>query len=146
LITIISFNDEHHSFGHIAGVTFAARRATKPAFLQNKGYVIINFMHIEFHNPQAQVKKWVLDYVTDKLIELYQQQDKKILSAEVYYREQVVGGAHNKICEIVMAACGTSLFVHRSSASFEQSSRAAVADLTERIEEASRRGVPIISE
>ena len=94
-------------------------------------------MHIEFHNPQEQVKKWVLDYVMDKLIGFYQR-DRNIVSAEVYYRESVDGGDDNKICEIVLVSYGSSLFAHRRSRSFEQASKDAIADLAQRIEEESR--------
>ena len=92
-------------------------------------------MHVEFHNPQGQVKKWVLDYVTDKLIQLYQR-ERKIGSSEIFYRESADGGEDNKICEIVVAYHGNSIFVHRRSRSFEQASKDAFADLAERIEEA----------
>jgi hypothetical protein len=97
-------------------------------------------MQIEFHNPQGQVKKWVLDYVTDKLIKLHQR-NKIIISAQIYYREPVAGAEGEKICEIVLASYGNPLFVHRRSESFEQASRDAIADLTERIEEKSSSGL-----
>ena len=101
-------------------------------------------MHIEFHNPQAQVKKWVLDYVTEKLFGLYQR-DKKIVSAGVYYREPVDGGGDNKVCEIILAYNGHTLLVHHRSASFEQASKDAIKELTGRLAvEQKTAGIPLV--
>jgi putative sigma-54 modulation protein len=90
-------------------------------------------MIIEFQTPQGEVKKWVLDFVRDKLVELHKR-DREIVRAQVYFRE-MNGKKNEKVCEIDLTIFGDSIFVHRKADSFEKASRMAIDDLTEKIDE-----------
>lgn len=91
-------------------------------------------MNIEFHNPKDVVKEWIIIYIRDKLMELYQR-DKEISKAQVYFKEQISSENNNKICEIDLTIYGDSLFIHCKATSYERAARDAIQELTQKIDE-----------
>ena len=89
-------------------------------------------MKIEFHTPEGQIKKWVLEFLRFNLIDFYHSY-KNISRAEVYFREDE--GQENKICEIQLSIFGDSLFFRQHAATYEHAAQEVLYTMREKVYE-----------
>lgn len=91
-------------------------------------------MNIEIFNPKDEVKEWLINYTSDKLMELHRQ-DAAISRALVYFKEEPDSPGEDKICEIELTIYGDSLFIHSKACSFEKAVRDAIQELSLRVDQ-----------
>lgn len=83
-------------------------------------------MQMEFNMPVGIVKTAVIDFVREKLLELYHRHG-QITGARVLFRET---GEHEKILHIELEVSGHPWFIRRQGMSFEKLSREAIKELS----------------
>lgn len=83
-------------------------------------------MQMEFNMPMGSVKTPVVDYVREKLLELYHRH-RQITGARVLFRE---AGEHEKILYIELEVSGHPWFMRRQGRSFEKLSRETLKELS----------------
>lgn len=91
-------------------------------------------MNIEFHTPNLQVKEWIISHITGQLLGL-QQRHKRIVRAQVYFRQQDEGGEKAKLCQIDLSILKDSILVQRKAESYEQAMREVLAALSDKVDE-----------
>ena len=101
-------------------------------------------MIIEIHAPHAEVNESILKPVKEKVLS-FSHLIKDVVKAEIILRDDATATPQeNKICEIRLTLYGDVLFVHRRSASFEESACLAVSELEKAVQEQVRlqQGLP----
>lgn len=88
-------------------------------------------MHIEFHTPAGEVKEWLLQHMKEQLVELHHYEP-AISRAQVYFRYSSDRG---NVVEVDIPTFGTSLFIHRTSDSYEQAMREVMEELSSKVME-----------
>ncbi|HVM86975.1 MAG TPA: hypothetical protein VMT76_02225 [Puia sp.] len=91
-------------------------------------------MNIEINTPPEGVKKWLTDYVKNKLVEIHHSY-KNISGIHVSFKKHPFAGNINKICEIEFVAYGDSLFIYKEADNYENALRYAMNELSGRINE-----------
>jgi putative sigma-54 modulation protein len=101
-------------------------------------------MIIEIHAPHAEVNESILKPVKEKVLS-FSHLIKDIVKAEIILRDDATAAPQeNKICEIRLTLYGDILFVHRRSASFDESACLAIQELEKAVHEQVRlqQGLP----
>lgn len=92
-------------------------------------------MIIEIHAPHSEVNESLLKPVKEKVLS-FSHLIKDVVKAEIILRDDASASPQeNKVCEIRLTLYGDSLFVHRRSASFNESACAAVDELEKAVHE-----------
>jgi ribosome-associated translation inhibitor RaiA len=92
-------------------------------------------MIIEIHAPHCEVHESILKPVKEKVLS-FSHLIKDIVKAEIILRDDTAATPQeSKVCEIRLTMYGDSLFVHRRSASFDESACLAVEELEKAVQE-----------
>lgn len=90
-------------------------------------------MIIEFQSSPAPINQALRDDVYSKLMQM-KEDELDLGKAEVFFSEKRGSKDILKVVEIDLEVSGTSLFVHRESASFEEALQEVIDELAYRIE------------
>lgn len=83
-------------------------------------------MNIEFHEGRDGAKLWVREYMRDELIRLHKLYP-ELSRAQVFFKAGEEVGQES-VCELDIPVFGSSVYIHRSGASFEEVAREVIRE------------------
>lgn len=90
-------------------------------------------MNIEFQEIQASVKPWVMEHMRAELIRLHHLYP-ALNRVQIIFKSGGDAGAE-AVCELDVPVFGSSVYIHRAAAGFEEVSRDVIRELEQIIRE-----------
>lgn len=91
-------------------------------------------MTIEIHSPNLKVSEKTLESIKKKLMDL-SHLGEYVSRAEIFFTEENSSAKQNKNCRIRLSMLGDTLFVHKTSDSFEKAAAAVIRVLNRRLKQ-----------